>query len=54
MKKVAMSVEEHLIKAIKNRLDEVAQEEIEKCKERIQQRIAEYASGTAIQLDKVN
>ena len=43
-------LEKKLIKSIRERLNEVAQEEIQQCKERIQQKIAEYAAGTAIKL----
>lgn len=44
------TLEDCLIKAIKERLEVVAREEIEKCKENIHARMGEYVSGTVIQL----
>lgn len=43
-------LEEHLIKAIQERLKDVAAEELKKCEDNIRLRMADYVSGTVIRL----
>ena len=43
-------IETRLIRAIQDRLKEVADEELKVCEQRIRSRMAEFVSGTIIQL----
>lgn len=43
-------IEEGLIKAIQDRLKDVAAEELKKCEDNIRNRMADYVAGTVIRL----
>lgn len=45
-----LSIEQTLIKAIQERLEVVAAEEIEKCQKEIHSRMADYVASTCIRL----